>query len=139
MYADMTDHHAQTQTSRDDPRVTHVGWIIRRTSIDELPQLFNVIQGAMSLIGPRPHALATRAEGRELDELVDYYAVRHRVRPGMTGWAQIHGLRGELDSVEKLRKRVDYDIEYIEQWSFWLDIKILFKTILLVFGDTSAY
>ena len=139
MYADMTDHHAQTQTSRNDPRVTYVGRIIRRTSIDELPQLINVIQGAMSLIGPRPHALATRAEGRELDELVDYYAVRHRVRPGMTGWAQIHGLRGELDSIEKLRKRVDYDIEYIERWSLWLDVKILFKTILLVFGDRSAY
>jgi polysaccharide biosynthesis protein PslA len=139
MYADMTDHHAETQTSRHDPRVTNVGRIIRRTSIDELPQLINVIQGTMSLIGPRPHALATKAEGRELNELVDYYAVRHRVKPGLTGWAQIHGLRGELDSIEKLQKRVDYDIEYIDRWSIWLDIMIIFKTILLLFHDSSAY
>ena len=139
MYAEMTDHHAETQTSRHDPRVTNVGRIIRRTSIDELPQLINVIQGTMSLIGPRPHALATKAEGRELNELVDYYAVRHRVKPGLTGWAQIHGLRGELDSIEKLQKRVDYDIEYIDRWSIWLDIMIIFKTILLLFHDSSAY
>lgn len=127
------------ETSRHDPRVTNVGRIIRRTSIDELPQLINVIQGTMSLIGPRPHALATKAEGRELNELVDYYAVRHRVKPGLTGWAQIHGLRGELDSIEKLQKRVDYDIEYIDRWSIWLDIMIIFKTILLLFHDSSAY
>lgn len=139
MYADMTDHHAETQTSRDDPRVTCIGRVIRRLSIDELPQLINVFQGSMSIVGPRPHALATKAEGRNLEELVDYYAVRHRVKPGMTGWAQVHGLRGELDSVEKLQKRVDYDIEYIDLWTIWLDIKIILKTVALVFRDTSAY
>ena len=117
MYAHMTDYDASRQTSRDDPRVTKVGRVIRRTSIDELPQLINVVQGAMSLVGPRPHALATKAEGKNLEDLVDYYAVRHRVKPGMTGWAQIHGFRGELDSIEKLQKRVDYDIEYIDKWS----------------------
>ncbi len=139
MYTHMTDHHAETQTSRNDPRVTRVGRVIRRLSIDELPQLINVLQGVMSLIGPRPHALATKAEGRNLEELVDYYAVRHRVKPGMTGWAQVHGLRGELDSVEKLQKRVDYDIEYIDRWSLWFDAKIIFKTVALVFNDKTAY
>jgi len=139
MYAEMTDYHAETQTSRDDPRVTCVGRVIRRLSIDELPQLINVFQGSMSIVGPRPHALATKAEGRNLEELVDYYAVRHRVKPGMTGWAQVHGLRGELDSVEKLQKRVDYDIEYIDLWTIWLDIKIILKTVALVFRDKSAY
>ncbi len=139
MYADMTDAHAETQTIRDDPRVTGVGRVIRRLSIDELPQLINVFEGSMSIVGPRPHALATKAEGRNLEELVDYYAVRHRVKPGMTGWAQVHGLRGELDSVEKLQKRVDYDIEYIDLWTIWLDIKVILKTVALVFRDTSAY
>lgn len=139
MYTEMTDHHAEKQTSRNDPRVTRVGRILRRYSIDELPQLINVVQGSMSLIGPRPHALATKAEGKNLEELVDYYAVRHRVKPGMTGWAQVHGLRGELDSVLKLQKRVDYDIEYIENWTIWLDISILWKTVCLVFRDKSAY
>ncbi|QGM44236.1 exopolysaccharide biosynthesis polyprenyl glycosylphosphotransferase [Methylocystis heyeri] len=139
MYTEMTDHHAEKQTSRNDPRVTRVGRILRRYSIDELPQLINVLQGSMSLIGPRPHALATKAEGRNLEDLVDYYAVRHRVKPGLTGWAQIHGLRGELDSVLKLQRRVDYDIQYIENWTLWLDIKIIFKTVRLVFRDSSAY
>lgn len=117
MFADATDPHAEVQTSRSDLRITRVGRFIRRTSLDEFPQFFNVLLGTMSIVGPRPHALATRAEGRNLEELVDYYAVRHRVRPGMTGWAQIHGLRGELDSVEKLQRRVDHDIDYIDNWS----------------------
>lgn len=139
MFEDATDLHAEVQTSRGDPRVTRVGQFMRRTSIDELPQLFNVLQGTMSIVGPRPHALSTRTEGRNLAELVDYYAVRHRVRPGMTGWAQIHGLRGELDSIEKLQNRVDYDIEYIDRWTMWLDIEIIFKTLLIVFRDSRAY
>jgi Undecaprenyl-phosphate glucose phosphotransferase len=139
MFLEATDLHAKVQTSRRDPRTTRVGRFIRRTSIDELPQLFNVLQGTMSIVGPRPHALSTRAEGRNLEELVDYYAVRHRVRPGMTGWAQIHGLRGELDSIEKLQNRVDYDIDYIDNWSLWLDIKIIFNTMLIVFHDPNAY
>jgi polysaccharide biosynthesis protein PslA len=139
MYADKTDQHAERQTSRDDPRVTRVGRIIRRLSIDELPQLINVLEGTMSLVGPRPHALATNAGGKRLEELVDCYAVRHSVKPGMTGWAQIHGLRGELDSVEKLRKRVQYDIDYIDRWTIWLDIEIIARTVLLVLRDSRAY
>ena len=139
MFVEDADHHAEVQTSRSDPRVTRVGRFIRRTSLDELPQIFNVLMGTMSIVGPRPHALHTRAEGRNLEELVDYYAVRHRVRPGMTGLAQVNGLRGELDSTEKLQKRVDFDIKYIDNWTIWLDIKIIFKTMMLVFGDSTAY
>lgn len=139
MYADKTDAHASVQTSRNDPRVTFVGRFIRRTSIDELPQFFNVLEGSMSIVGPRPHALMTKTEGRDLNELVAYYAVRHRVKPGMTGWAQVHGFRGELDSIEKLRNRVDYDIDYIDNWSIWIDLRIVWRTILLVFGDQAAY
>jgi len=139
MYADKTDHHAATQTSRNDPRVTRVGRFIRRTSIDELPQLLNVLFGSMSIVGPRPHALQTKTEGKNLEELVDYYAVRHRVKPGMTGWAQVNGYRGELDSIEKLQNRVDYDIEYIDNWTIWLDIRIIFNTMMLVFNDSRAY
>ncbi len=139
MYGDMTDHHAAVQTRKEDPRVTRVGRFIRRTSLDELPQFFNVLRGEMSVVGPRPHALHTRAQGQSLEELVDYYAVRHRMKPGLTGWAQIHGLRGELDSVDKLRRRVDYDIEYIDRWSLWLDIEIIFRTALLLVHDPHAY
>ncbi len=139
MYTDLTDSHAEVQTSREDPRVTRIGRFIRRTSIDELPQLLNVLKGEMSLIGPRPHALATTAEGRNLEELVEHYAVRHRVKPGLTGLAQVNGYRGELDSVEKLRKRVDFDLEYIEKHTFWLDLKILVRTFMLLLHDTNAY
>lgn len=139
MYADQSDLHAKVQTSRDDPRVTRVGRFIRRTSIDELPQLFNVLEGTMSIVGPRPHALMTRTHGRNLDEWVADYAARHRVKPGMTGWAQVHGFRGELNSVQKLQNRVDYDIAYIDRWTIWLDIYIIWKTILVVFRDSSAY
>jgi polysaccharide biosynthesis protein PslA len=139
MFVEKTDAHAAVQTAKHDPRVTRVGRFIRRTSLDELPQIFNVLEGTMSIVGPRPHALATTAEGRSLDDIVEYYAVRHRMKPGITGWAQIHGLRGELDSVEKLRKRVDYDLDYIENWSIWFDLKIILRTILLVFRDEHAY
>ena len=93
----------------------------------------------MSVVGPRPHALDTRADGQLLDKLVDSYAGRHRVKPGITGWAQINGLRGELDSIEKVEQRVKYDIEYIEKWSLWLDLKIILRTALLIFHDPAAY
>ena len=139
MYVDQTDHDAVRQTGRGDSRVTRVGRVLRRTSLDELPQFINVLQGSMSIVGPRPHALQTRAEGKSLDELVEHYAARHRVKPGITGLAQVNGLRGELDSAEKLRRRVDYDIEYIDRWSIWLDIEILLKTVPLVFYDKYAY
>lgn len=139
MFVEKTDHHAAMQTSKYDPRVTRVGRFIRRTSLDELPQIFNVLEGTMSIVGPRPHALSTTAEGRSLDDIVEYYAVRHRMKPGITGWAQVHGLRGELNSGEKLRKRVDYDLDYIENWSIWFDLKIIIRTVLLVFRDEHAY
>ncbi len=139
MYVEDTDPDATRQTSKDDPRVTRVGRFIRRSSIDELPQFFNVLQGSMSVVGPRPHALATRAEGRLLEDLVDSYAARHRVRPGLTGAAQVNGLRGEIHSIEKLRRRVEYDIEYIENWSIWLDLKIIARTTMLMIHDSTAY
>ena len=139
MFTDRTDHHAKVQTMKGDPRVTRVGRFIRSTSLDELPQLLNVLDGSMSIVGPRPHALSTRAEGRKLEELVEFYGVRHRMKPGITGWAQIHGYRGELDNVDKLRNRVAYDLEYINRWSIWLDMWIIIKTVLLVFRDPNAY
>jgi len=139
MYHRHTDPHAARQTCRDDARVTWVGRLLRRWSIDELPQLFNVLEGSMSIVGPRPHALSTSAEGRKLENVVDYYASRHRVKPGITGWAQVKGLRGEINSVKKLQTRVDYDISYIETWSFWLDIKIIALTFREIFLTRNAY
>jgi lipopolysaccharide/colanic/teichoic acid biosynthesis glycosyltransferase len=116
-----------------------VGRFIRRTSLDELPQFWNVLQGTMSVVGPRPHALHTSAEGRALDALVEEYASRHRVKPGITGWAQINGARGELRSREQVKKRVDYDLYYIDNWSVLLDIKIILMTAVRVFYDPRAY
>lgn len=139
MFHHHADLNASRQTGRSDPRVTRVGRFIRRTSFDELPQLINVLQGTMSIVGPRPHALETRTEGKNLEELVEYYAARHRVKPGITGWAQVHGLRGELDQIEKVRRRVNYDLYYIENWSLWLDLTIILRTIALMFHDDHAY
>ncbi len=125
---------------RDDPRVTRVGRILRRTSLDELPQLLNVLNGDMSLVGPRPHALGTQTEGKPFEEAVQHYMVRYRVKPGITGWAQINGWRGETDTSQKLLGRVRYDIEYIENWSFWLDLYILAITPLsLLVRSKNAY
>ena len=134
-----SDAAASRQTSRNDDRVTRVGRVIRRTSIDELPQLINVLEGTMSLVGPRPHALGTRAEGKALEDVAGAYRWRHRVKPGITGLAQVSGYRGELDSADKVLKRVEYDLEYIENWSLWLDMRILFRTVMLVLGDRTAY
>jgi polysaccharide biosynthesis protein PslA len=139
MYAHAADRHASRQTTRDDDRVTRVGRFIRRTSMDELPQLLNVLRGDMSIVGPRPHALLTKANGVELWKIADQYAARHRVKPGLTGLAQVNGYRGELDSSEKVRKRVEYDINYIENWSTWLDIRIMLRTASLLFFDRTAY
>lgn len=133
------DEGARRQTSRWDPRVTRVGRFLRRTSIDELPQLINVIMGQMSLVGPRPHALGMRTLGMELDQLVEDYAARHRIKPGMTGWAQVNGLRGEVSSIEQLRQRVEYDLAYIENWSLAFDLWILLRTIRIVLYDDRAY
>ncbi len=139
MSVEGTDLHASRQTSKDDPRVTRVGRFIRRTSIDELPQFWNVLQGTMSVVGPRPHALATRAGGQSLDAIVDAYAARHRVKPGVTGWAQINGARGELQTHTQVQRRVDYDLHYIENWSVLFDLKIILMTVVRVFYDPRAY
>ena len=139
MFADQADPYGSRQTSRADSRVTRVGRIIRRFSIDELPQLFTVLQGSMSLVGPRPDPLRMSAEGKALEEVLDYYASRHRVKSGITGWAQVNGLRGELNTVEAVKARVDHDLYYIQNWSIWLDLKIMMRTAALVIFDGKAY
>ncbi|MDE1149988.1 MAG: undecaprenyl-phosphate glucose phosphotransferase [Azospirillaceae bacterium] len=123
------DAEAATLVSKGDNRVTRVGHYIRKYSIDELPQILNVLRGEMSLVGPRPHAPKAKADGKLYGEVVPDYALRYRVKPGMTGWAQVNGWRGETDTEEKLRKRVEFDFDYIKNWSFWLDMVTLFRTI----------
>jgi putative colanic acid biosysnthesis UDP-glucose lipid carrier transferase len=130
------DGEKVTQASRDDPRITPVGRILRRFSLDELPQLFNVLQGRMSIVGPRPHAVAHNEEYRAL---IKGYMLRHKVRPGITGLAQINGYRGETKDLEDMRKRVEYDLDYLRHWSLGLDLSIIFRTVMVVFGDEKAY
>jgi len=140
MYTDMTDAAASRLTTRDDPRVTRVGRFIRRTNIDELPQLFNVIGGSMSIVGPRPHALQAKADNELYDSVVADYASRHRVKPGITGWAQCNGWRGDTDTKEKLVRRVEHDLYYIENWGLFLDAVVIWKTVVqIVRGDRNAY
>ena len=129
MYVDMTDHTAARQTSRNDPRVTRIGRWLRKLSIDELPQLLNVLRNEMSLVGPRPHAPETRAGGKLLGDALAEYVIRHQVKPGITGWAQVNGSRGELVTTRDLRVRVALDLEYIQRWSIWFDIKIMILTV----------
>lgn len=132
-----TEHDGTvTQAQRNDPRLTPFGAFLRRTSLDELPQFINVLQGRMSIVGPRPHAV----EHNEFYKLkVNQYMSRHKVKPGITGWAQINGYRGETDTLDKMQNRVKYDLYYIENWSLWLDIKIVFLTILKGFRSDNAY
>jgi Undecaprenyl-phosphate glucose phosphotransferase len=139
MYADRGDQSGAQRTVPNDPRVTRVGRVLRSLSIDELPQLFNVLRGDMSLVGPRPHAIAMKAGGRLYCDAVEEYVQRHRVKPGITGWAQVNGLRGEIDTLEKGRARVTYDLYYIEHWSIWLDVKILLKTAGILASRDNAY
>jgi Undecaprenyl-phosphate glucose phosphotransferase len=139
MYADQTDANAERLTTRDDPRVTRIGRFLRSTSLDEIPQLINVVLGDMSIVGPRPHAISAKAAGELYEEVVAEYAARHRVKPGITGWAQVNGWRGETDTVEKIRERVKCDLFYIDNWSLWLDIKILLMTAYAVFKRENAY
>jgi len=140
MYTDMSDAAATKLVTRDDPRVTRVGRFIRRTSIDELPQLFNVLKNEISIVGPRPHALQAKAANKLYNEAVDGYFARHKVKPGMTGWAQIHGWRGETDTVDKILQRVNYDLYYIENWSPFLDFYIVFMTpVSLLSKQENAY
>jgi Undecaprenyl-phosphate glucose phosphotransferase len=140
MYVEATDASAQRLVSKNDPRVTRVGRFIRKTSLDELPQLFNVVfAGNLSLVGPRPHAVHAKAENRIYDEAVDGYFARHRVKPGITGWAQINGWRGETDSQEKIQRRVEHDLYYIENWSILFDVYILARTPFALLNLESAY
>lgn len=125
-----------TQASRGDARITPFGAFLRRTSLDELPQFFNVLQGTMSIVGPRPHAIS---HNEQYKELIDDYMQRHKVKPGITGWAQINGWRGETDTLEKMSKRVEYDLYYIENWSLWFDLRIILLTVFKGFINKNAY
>lgn len=125
-----------TQARKDDDRITPFGRFLRRTSLDELPQFINVVQGTMSIVGPRPHAIT---HNEQYKELIPRYMLRHKVKPGITGWAQINGLRGETDTVDKMRMRVEYDLHYIEHWSVWRDLKIIFLTLFKGFVHKNAY
>lgn len=140
MYADQADPDARRIVTRGDPRVTPVGRFLRRSSIDELPQLFNVLRGDLSLVGPRPHAVeALSSQQEKFSAIVDGYSARHRLPPGITGWAQINGCRGEIDSPAKLRARIDHDLYYIENWSLWFDLAILARTPLSLLRSEGAY
>nr|HDI1866560.1 sugar transferase [Klebsiella pneumoniae] len=124
------------QATKNDVRVTKVGKFLRSTSLDELPQFFNVLFGQMSVVGPRPHAVAHNEQYRSL---IQGYMLRHKVKPGITGLAQINGWRGETDTLEKMEKRIEYDLLYIRGWSIWLDLKIIFLTVFKGFINKSAY
>ena len=144
VYKFRTMHHtpgitAQRQTMRGDPRCTRVGTFLRRTSLDELPQLWNVLIGDMSLVGPRPHADALHSRERSNSFLSMKYEQRQRVKPGLTGWAQVHGLRGAADTPEKLRRRVELDLYYVDHWSIWLDLRILARTPWAVISAENAF
>ena len=141
MYHHLADPAASKVVTKNDARVTRVGRFIRKTSLDELPQLFNVVfKSNLSLVGPRPHAVQSKLQSRLYDEAVDGYFARHRVKPGITGWAQINGWRGEVDTDEKIQKRVEFDLYYIENWSVLFDLYILLKTPLsLITKSENAY
>jgi putative colanic acid biosynthesis UDP-glucose lipid carrier transferase len=124
------------QARKNDSRITRLGAFLRKTSMDELPQFINVLQGRMSVVGPRPHAVAHNEQYRRL---IKSYMVRHKVKPGITGWAQVNGFRGETDSLEKMEGRIRCDLDYLRNWSLRLDLFIILKTIRLVFRDTAAY
>ena len=124
------------QASKDDDRITPIGRFLRRSSLDELPQLINVLEGKMSLVGPRPHAVAHNELYRKL---ISGYMIRHKVRPGITGWAQVHGLRGETETIDKMEQRVHYDLDYLSHWSWWLDMRILVRTVRLVLSGENAH
>jgi Undecaprenyl-phosphate glucose phosphotransferase len=136
MYVDGCDDQAVAQATKQDPRVTRVGRILRRTSLDELPQFLNVLSGTMSIVGPRPHAVA---HNEQYSRLIDEYLARHRVKPGITGWAQVNGLRGETETLDKMEQRVRYDLYYIENWSLLFDIRIILRTLFVGFSHPNAY
>ncbi|MET4212446.1 lipopolysaccharide/colanic/teichoic acid biosynthesis glycosyltransferase [Bradyrhizobium sp. LA2.1] len=127
-----TDALSLKQASKEDARVTRAGRILRKTSIDELPQLWNVVRGEMSLVGPRPHALA---HDNYYDQMIGNCACRRHVKPGLTGWAQVNGLRGETPTIDLMNKRVEYDVWYVSNWSIWLDIRIMMRTVVALSGQ----
>jgi len=138
MYVEKTDSLGHQLTRAGDPRITRVGRFLRMTSMDELPQLINVLRGEMSLVGPRPHALAANAAGILYDRAISDYPIRHRVKPGMTGWAQVNGWRGETTTIEQIRRRVEHDLYYIENWSLTFDLLILGRTVFSVLSRANA-
>jgi Undecaprenyl-phosphate glucose phosphotransferase len=139
MYQDKADPTAKVAVTRGDPRVTRVGRFIRRTSLDELPQFFNVLRGQLSLVGPRPHAVNAHTSQKLWEEVVDGYFARHKVKPGVTGWAQVNGWRGEVDSKDKIQGRVEHDLYYIENWSVLFDLYILMLTPIRILNQDTAY
>jgi len=136
MFVDDCQDRDVTQATRHDPRVTRVGRVLRRTSLDELPQFLNVLDGSMSIVGPRPHAVA---HNEQYARLIDEYLARHRVKPGITGWAQVNGLRGETETLDKMEQRVRYDLYYIENWSLLFDLRIILRTLFVGFSHPNAY
>jgi Undecaprenyl-phosphate glucose phosphotransferase len=136
MRMDQDESHRATQARRDDPRLTRVGRWLRRTSLDELPQLFNVLRGEMSVVGPRPHMVE---HNQQYAVLIETYLARHRVKPGITGWAQVNGWRGETDTLEKMERRLRHDLYYIENWSLAFDVRILIRTLLVGWIHPNAY
>ena len=130
------DGHVIRQAEKGDPRVTRLGAFLRRSSLDELPQFFNVVQGNMSIVGPRPHAIAHNEMYRKL---IKGYMTRHKVKPGITGWAQVHGLRGETKTLDRMKARIDYDLDYLRNWSLQLDIYIIFRTVIILLWDKYAH
>ena len=139
MHTNMSDIDASKLVTKDDPRVTRVGRFIRRTSLDELPQFFNVLKGDLSLVGPRPHATKAKAGDFLYENVVDGYFARHKVKPGITGWAQVNGWRGETDTAEKIERRVEHDLYYIENWSLTFDLYILARTPIALLNTDHAY
>lgn len=139
MYTDQCDPTARLAVTKNDSRVTRIGRFIRKTSIDELPQFFNSLGGSLSLVGPRPHAISANTNNVLYNDVVDGYFARHKVKPGVTGWAQINGWRGEIDKPEKIVMRTEYDLNYIENWSLWFDLKILFLTPVRLLNTENAY
>ena len=139
MKAETSDANGEKQTEVNDPRITRIGGFLRKTSLDELPQLFNVLRGELSLVGPRPHAVSMRVRQRRNEDIVPDYALRHHVKPGITGWAQVSGYHGPVDTEGHLHQRVAYDLDYINNWSLWFDLKIIVRTLFVAFSHRAAY